>query len=76
MRPCGLVRVTIISVPAGEGAAEKTRTTEKRDRVADFIHFCEGMAELAKAEPETATYLLVGMGLILFGIVRSIRFPF
>ena len=27
-----------------EGAAEK------RDRVADFIHFCEGMAELAKAE--------------------------
>ena len=23
---------------------------EKRDRVADFIHFCEGMAELAKAE--------------------------
>src|SRR4029077_8848472 len=24
--------------------------TEKRDRVADFIHFCEGMAELAKAE--------------------------
>ena len=22
----------------------------KRDRVADFIHFCEGMAELAKAE--------------------------
>ena len=27
-----------------EGAAEK------RDRVADFIHFCEGMAELAKTE--------------------------
>jgi hypothetical protein len=27
-----------------EGAAEK------RDRVAEFIHFCEGMAELAKAE--------------------------
>ena len=27
-----------------EGAAEK------RDRVADFIHFCEGMADLAKAE--------------------------
>jgi len=27
-----------------EGAAEK------RDRVADFIHFCEGMAQLAKAE--------------------------
>ena len=27
-----------------EGAAEK------RDRVADFIHFCAGMAELAKAE--------------------------
>src|ERR1700693_2415038 len=27
-----------------EGAAEK------RDRVADFIHFCEAMAELAKAE--------------------------
>jgi len=27
-----------------EGAAEK------RDRVADFIHFCEGMAELAKSE--------------------------
>jgi Siphovirus Gp157 len=27
-----------------EGAAEK------RDRVADFIHFCEGMTELAKAE--------------------------
>ena len=27
-----------------EGAAEK------RDRVADFINFCEGMAELAKAE--------------------------
>src|SRR5258708_32486270 len=27
-----------------EGAAEK------RDRVADFIHFCEGMAVLAKAE--------------------------
>src|ERR1700687_1010509 len=27
-----------------EGAAEK------HDRVADFIHFCEGMAELAKAE--------------------------
>jgi hypothetical protein len=25
---------------------------EKRDRVADFIHFCEGMAELAKAEGE------------------------
>jgi len=23
---------------------------EKRDRVAEFIHFCEGMAELAKAE--------------------------
>ena len=27
-----------------EGAAEK------RDRVADFIHFCKGMAELAKAQ--------------------------
>src|SRR5579862_424181 len=25
-------------------------TVEKRDRVAEFIHFCEAMAELAKAE--------------------------
>ena len=33
-----------------EGAAEK------RDRVADFIHFCEGMAELAKAEGKRLGY--------------------
>src|ERR1039458_70434 len=36
----------------GEGITISTLQfkAEKRDRVADFVHFCEGMAELAKAE--------------------------
>jgi len=38
--------------PEIEGAliAYLEGAVEKRDRVAEFIHFCEGMAELAKAE--------------------------
>ena len=34
----------------GALAAYLKRAVEKRDRVAEFIRFCEGMAELAKAE--------------------------
>jgi Siphovirus Gp157 len=38
--------------PEIEGAliAYLEGAVEKRDRVAEFIHFCDGMAELAKAE--------------------------
>ena len=38
--------------PEIEGAltAYLEGAVEKRDRVAEFIHFCEAMAELAKAE--------------------------
>ncbi|MGD0910178.1 MAG: siphovirus Gp157 family protein, partial [Candidatus Acidiferrales bacterium] len=35
---------------AGALTAYLEGAVEKRDNVAEFIHFCEGMAELAKAE--------------------------
>jgi hypothetical protein len=45
---------------------------EKRDRVAEFIHFCEAMAELAKAEVKRRTWLTSHGTEFLRGVRRGI----